>query len=201
MGGGGSAVSKYAIETCFWLRGIVPVEWSQEALNRISHNHTKEEVLVSTNPSGGSPVFSGDIVVYGDASGGKFTSYPALRRVGVGLAAIDSIGNLVWGLSLNLPGQCQTVPRGELFAIFYTVFKSEDNTNIEFITDNLGCYKTYNKGKSLAVLSNNGDLYRKIFNLLEQKNVSLIGNDYRTNTYLAFTEEKLAAIIFLALSY
>ena len=104
----------------------------------------------------------------------RFTSYPALRRVGVGLAAIDSIGNLVWGLSLNLPGQCQTVPRGELFAIFYTVFKSEDNTNIEFITDNLGCYNTYNKGKSLAVLSNNGDLYRKIFNLLEQKNVSLI---------------------------
>ena len=144
-----SAVAKFGIETCFWLRGIVPIEWSQEALNRIEHNHTKDEACVVTNASGTAPNFSGSITVYGDASGGKFTSFQALRRVGVGLAAIDNEGELVWAISMNLPGKCQTVPRGELFAIYYTVFKSADDTQIEFITDNLGCYNTYNKGKIL----------------------------------------------------
>ena len=117
-----SAVSKYAIETCFWLRGIVPIEWSQEAIFRISQNHTKDDVCVTTNTSGSAPHLAGSITVYGDASGGKCTSYPALRRVGVGLAAIDDSGDLVWAISMSLPGQCKTVPRGGLFAIYYTVF-------------------------------------------------------------------------------
>ena len=55
--------------------------------------------------------------IYGDASGAEFSVDPLLRRIGVGLAAVDNDGNILWGLSFNLPGDVQTVPRGELYAI------------------------------------------------------------------------------------
>ena len=129
-------------------------------------------ILATVNSEFGAPVFSGNITVYGDASGGKFTAYPALRRVGIGLAAIDNDGNKIWGISLNLPGKCETVPRGELFAIFYACHKAEPDTSLEFVTDNLGCYNSYQKGRTFAVLTNNGDLYQKIFDLIDQKSLT-----------------------------
>jgi len=49
---------------------------------------------------------------FGDASGGEFASYPSIRRVGCGLGVIDEEGNLVFGARFNLPGEIQTVPRG-----------------------------------------------------------------------------------------
>jgi hypothetical protein len=60
---------------------------------------------------------SGNITIYGDASGGMFTKYNQLRRCGVGLACISEQGTLLWAIRFNLPGAVQTVARGELFAI------------------------------------------------------------------------------------
>ena len=57
------------------------------------------------------------------------------------LAAIDPDGEFVWGISFNLPGKPS---RWELHAIVHTRRKAEDDSEIEFITDNLGCCNTYN---------------------------------------------------------
>ena len=43
---------------------------------------------------------------------------------------------------------------------------------IEFVTDNLGCHNSYHKGRAFAVLTNNGDLYRRIFELIDQKSLT-----------------------------
>ena len=59
--------------------------------------------------------------LYGtDASGGKWGSYPELRRCGCGvskLASMDPPFEIEFGASFALPGDVQTVPRAELFAI------------------------------------------------------------------------------------
>ena len=90
---------------------------------------------------------SGTITIYGDASGGKFTKYLSLRRIGVRLACIDHNGKLLWAIHCNLLGTVQTVARGQLFAVLRAAQLAEEGANIDFVTDNQGNYKKFNAGK------------------------------------------------------
>ena len=74
-------------------------------------------------------------VYYGDASGGKYTKHPALRRVGVGLACYAQ-GVFHFGLYSNLPGPIQTVGRGEIFALLLLAQHLPEHAECEFVTDN-----------------------------------------------------------------
>ena len=108
---------------CLWLRGLLP-----NPLTVVSDEHLPSEELKVyytqytdvTNPVEFT-VTSG--TYYGDASGGKFSSYPSLRRCGVGLVhtKFDSIRIFYreWGCSIKLIGQVQTVPRAEVFALHF----------------------------------------------------------------------------------
>ena len=147
---------------CLWLRGIIP-----EPLTSVSEEYwPKADLQVHytqyTENHNNMHVISG--TYYGDASGGKFSSYPKLRRCGVGLVHInlDSTGKICreWGCSMNLIGQVQTVPRAELFALHFLLNEAPANSVLEFITDNLKECQTFNKGVEAGKLSANHDLLK-----------------------------------------
>ena len=104
---------------------------------------------------------------YGDASGGIFSSMPRIRRIGCGIVQIDATGELIWGQHFNLPGNIQTVPRGELYVLLYMVERLEPFANVTYVTDNQKVSETYQKGKEAALKSTNCDLFREIFRLIE----------------------------------
>ena len=54
-----------------------------------------------------------------DASGGKFSSIPSLRKCGVGIVQVSQSLELQLAVGLPLPGSVQTIPRAELYAITY----------------------------------------------------------------------------------
>ena len=84
---------------------------------------------------------------YGDASGGEYTQYSKLRRVGVSVVLCDQPGRIAFGISSNLPGDVQSVGRGELFALVLLLRCLEQNTQVEFVTDNYNVLKIYDKGR------------------------------------------------------
>ena len=115
---------------CLWLRGILP-----DHLTNIDASHRPPDELHAHFINPESCVWSSG-VYYGDASGGEHTSFPKLRRVGCGIASIDEHGALSFGAHCNLPGQVQTVSRGELFALVLLVRWMAPLSDVEFITDN-----------------------------------------------------------------
>ena len=96
---------------------------------------------------------------YGDASGGDFSSVPLIRRVGVGLCSISPQGNLLFGVHCNLPGDVQTVPRGEIYALYLLLQLASPMATIDYVTDNEGLYDVYNKGPKFSQTTNNCDLF------------------------------------------
>merc|ERR1711965_260158 len=154
---------------CFWCRGIIPLS---EIRENMAQYDPSENLEIITSPFSvlGDRVVEGTI--YGDASGGKFNIYPDLRRVGVGLARIDSNGDLIWAISFNLPGKIQTVPRGELYAIVRAAQEAHEGATIDFVTDNMGNYDKFNSGRDAAILTNNGDLFKILFDEIRIKDLN-----------------------------
>ena len=101
-----TAISKSLEEAAFWLRGILPSHYTDiepeylpsPVLKPVSTTHTDDEFWKNKNHG----------VFYGDASGGTFSSFPAIRRIGCGIVQIDNEGNQLWGHNFNLPGPVQT---------------------------------------------------------------------------------------------
>ena len=104
-------------------------------------NKPKEDVVFQVSLASSSP-WTGTL--YGDASGGKYSSYQALRRVGCGLVMLtpDSVcknsSKLLAAINCNLPGPVQTIPRGELYCILIAVTLAPENSTIDFVTDTEG---------------------------------------------------------------
>ena len=89
-------------------------------------------------------------VYYGDGSGGEHGLYPATRRCGVAIAALNEQHDFHFGIKYPLPGEVQTVPRAELSALVTLVEIAEVGSNIIYIGDNLPIIKLYNKGKDVV---------------------------------------------------
>ncbi len=102
---------------CLWLRGILPSKFTDIDPQYDPSN----ELSVTYINNSGSEIIWGSGTYYGDASGGEFSSYPAIRRIGCGLSCILDDGSLSFGAHFNLPGTVQTVPRGELYALVVLV--------------------------------------------------------------------------------
>ena len=153
---------------CLWIRGLIPHSLTKAVLDQ---RQPSEDLHLVTSSFGCTVKVSGTITVYGDASGGKFTSYAILRRVGVGIVRIDQEGNMIWGQRFNLPGKVQTVARGELYAILRTAQLAEEYARIDFVTDNLGNCLKFNAGREKALLSNNGDMFKILFEEISLKHL------------------------------
>ena len=148
---------------CLWLRGILPSSFTK--VESVPSNESNLQIIKDTSPQ---TVWASG-TYYGDASGGEFTAYTCIRRVGCGLAAIDASGNLLFGAKSNLPGLVQTVPRGEIYALFMLVNLAIHSAVLDFVTDNKGLFNAYNKGPKFCSLTANCDLYASIYKLAFDK--------------------------------
>jgi len=155
-----TGVHKYP---CLWLRGILPKEFTTLPDN--IKPPTQQQVTLINNGD-----FRWDSgTYYGDGSGGKYTQFQGLRRVGCSVVRVSSDGQVEVCAYTHLPGEVQTVGRGELYALFLLLQQLAPLAIITFVTDNFNVFNTYNKGPKAATNSNNCDLYDKIFQLGYEK--------------------------------
>jgi hypothetical protein len=141
---------------CLWLRGLVPA-----AMSTVNTPCPVEEdlVYVGCSPAAAWPVG----VYYTDGSGGKYSSVPQLRRCGVGVACVeDEPLRFSWGCHSPLPGDRQTVPRAELFAIIL-IAKNAAPGDVTVYSDSLLSVNLYNGGQAGCLKSDNVDLWQDLW--------------------------------------
>ena len=114
--------------------------------------------------------------LYGtDASGGKWGAYPNLRRCGCGVASmtgLDAPYTIQFAARCQLPGEWQSVPRAELYAIYMLVSHVRFGV-LRVVSDSDVNIGMYYRGKLAAIASVNGDLWKLIFQHLEQYAIQL----------------------------
>ena len=129
--------------SCFWLRGICPLIFTKVDTADIAH--TRVYARISTVPQCGDwPPGTH----FGDGSGGTNSSYPTLRRCGVGLCLLEPGGIFSFGISYKLPGEILTVPRAEVSALATLVEHACEGRHITYIGDNLPVVEMFNKWHS-----------------------------------------------------
>ena len=160
---------------CLWLRGICPKKLTSIPEAYLPTSEYIIKYIAYDSPIAAAIVVSG--TYYGDASGGRFSSYGPLIRCGIGLVKIgyDNCNNIYreWGVQLNLPGVVQTVPRAELYALQYLLNEAAENAEIEVITDNKKNSETFNKGPDAGARSLNHDMFKDIFSCIQTKNLTV----------------------------
>jgi hypothetical protein len=153
----------------FWLRGLI-----SSSMTEIPPPHdspTDELSITHINPEVAN---WSSATYYGDASGGEYTSYNEIRRVGVSVVFVsEDSRTTIFGLHCNLPGQIQSVGRGELFALVMLSRQLLPVTNVMYVTDNKPLSDTFNKGPMAGRSSVNCDLYKELFDTLFQKGIQL----------------------------
>ena len=92
-----------------------------------------------------------------------------IRRCGVGVARCTTTGEIIFGLHTPLPGDVQSVGRGELFALVLLLEHVDAESSITFVTDNYGVYSVYINGKKAASNSANCDLWDIVYQLISGK--------------------------------
>ena len=166
------ASDEYNTWPCLWLRGLFPKE-------RVVVKGCEPSEFVCHAISGPSQPEAGlskwgSGVYFGDASGGVYTSYPTLRRVGVGIACFDEEdGAFQFEVRYPLPGEVQTVPRGETHVLVFLTSMLRENADVTLYTDNKPVHDIYNMGKETAFLQNNRDLWSEIFRQIGDKSIEL----------------------------
>ena len=164
------AIAGQHAEPCLWFRGILPINYIDIPDAFLpSDTYTVEWVRpneLSTNVTSGT--------YYGDASGGQFSEYPEIRRIGCSFVAIHPLSmELLLAAHFPLPGAMQTVPRGELFTLVELVRHAEINASLHYITDNKWVHDTFNRGSEHTKICNNSDLWHALFCELSAKNIRL----------------------------
>ncbi len=161
-----SAAERLSTEfPCLWLRGILPSQFTDIDPQYVPPNTVKYTYINHTSTS----IVWASGTYYGDASGGEFSSFAPIRRAGCGLAAISDDGTLRFGVSFNLPGTVQTVPRGELYALVALVLFASQGSTLDYVTDNKGLYNTYTQGPKFALQTTNCDLYNMLYKAIYDK--------------------------------
>ena len=155
----GDAIAGVGSEPCLWLRGLLPVryvdvsaDWFPDGPQPLTFYKQLHESL----PSG---------VYYTDASGGKYSSVPQLRKIGLGIVqmSIDSPFDISFACTCVLPGRIQTIPRGELYAILTVVMRATKGASICILSDSQVNVDLYLAGQAHAITSINSDLWRLLY--------------------------------------
>ena len=95
--------------------------------------------------------------------GGGNSLYPRARRCGSAVIEMDGQLQLVAGLKSNLPGDAQTVPRAEIFALILLLQHAQNSSHLIYYTDHQPLRNNYHKGRASCRRTVNADLYEKIF--------------------------------------
>ena len=170
---------------CLWLRGLLPASVIPNNTPMIDHDEIS--YIGSPPPTDSWP--SG--VYYADASGGKFSSLPVLRRCGVGVCRLSDdlnidilmqqqqqlqqpqLQHISWGLFAPLPGDTQTVTRAELYAILLVARHACMSATIEVATDSKVNADLFLVGRSQCLNTSNADLWNELFGIVQRNNIAL----------------------------
>lgn len=119
---------------------------------------------------------------FGDSSEGPYSGIPQLRRVGVGVhhASPEKVPTYSWWQAL--PGEAQTVPRAEFTALLLVAINVHDSAAVDLFTDSKITSNTYYKGKHRSKFAANADLWVWLFQLIEQRGVSVYWMPSHTDT-------------------
>lgn len=130
------AEQEHSLYPCLWLRGIQPLQLVTIEYPLPTRRHIAYR---GCPPEGEWP--GGEY--YGDGSGGRYNKYLTLRRVGVGIVKY-SASVVEFGCLYPLPGDVQTVPRGEISALATVLEKVAPDQHVDFYTDHQpgGCHPT-----------------------------------------------------------
>ena len=165
------AVLESIDEPCLWLRGVLPKTHTEHLINhsppRLTLVITSSDPSVTIYPSG---------VYYGDASGGRDTKLPPMRRCGCAFYLPHTTQHRSLLVGFNLPGSIQTVARAELFVLVVLIEGCVENANIEFVTDNKTNNDLFHEAQiqfSSILHSLNLDLFRRIFKAIETKHLTV----------------------------
>ena len=112
-------------------------------------------------------------IYYGDASGGEYSAFPEIRRVGCRLVRVDDTGTLMFGAHFPLAGEIQTVPRGELYALVELIKQARPITDITYVTDNQWVSNSFNRGPKYACQCNSYDPLYSLFQITIDKAIKL----------------------------
>ena len=163
---------------CLWLRGLLPtslVTVNTPFQDELHLNYVGR-VMEHDWPPG---------CYFTDASGGRFSAMPILRRCGFGIAYMHQTVSdfrrtsdfseqpfFRWGAFGVQVGSVHTVPRSELFAILVVVQKVPSG-KLVICTDSKINVDLYIKGFEACKSSTNSDLWIQIWQKLHQGHLSL----------------------------
>ena len=146
---------------CWWLRGLCPV-----AALKQRTPPPREAAVVQVGPSRFLGEWDGGRL-WSDASAGEYGRWPRLRRCGCGLARIrsslDLTYELVWGAHFALPGDKQTVPRAELYAMVVAVENTNPCHELHIFSDSKINVDLYDKGTGGCLNAENSDLWDRMW--------------------------------------
>ena len=97
----------------FWLRGLIPKQWTFREVPRVSAY--KAWGVLDTRMI----VLQRGLLAGTDGSGGGYGSDARMRRVGWGLVLHSTVNTHLQGLAFGTVAGAQTVPRAELYALAY----------------------------------------------------------------------------------
>ena len=159
---------------CLWLRGMLPASLT------VVNTPFPDEVCL--NFVGCEPFEEWPAGRYfSDGSGGRFNTYPILRRCGFGVAYLVQSPSAYtdldarffkWGVFGAVTGEIQTVPRAELFAISVIVMRVQPGRTV-ICTDSKVCFDTFQLGKQHCLRSPHADLWKSVWDVLDQGLVQL----------------------------
>ena len=131
---------------CLWQRGLLPMDLVHIPPNHEPHTGAIPIIGNPNNLPANQLFVSG--TYYGDGSGGVNSLYPRARRCGSAVIRMDEHQQLVCALKSNLPGDSQTVPRSEFFALLLLSQHANTNTNLVYYTDHHPLRNSYNRGRA-----------------------------------------------------
>ncbi len=83
------------------------------------------------------------------------------------------LGTLLFGAKCNLPGEIQTVPRGEIYALVLLVIFADPLAELDYVTDNKGLFNAFRQGPEYCQNAANCDLYNVILKVTIDKAIRL----------------------------
>ena len=134
--------SRHEAEECFWLRWLTPEPWVRMPPPQDSTDWNWFGFNEFGRGRLGHGTIENPMYIFGDASGGEDSRDNRLRRVGVGIAVDQELAeNMTMDKAIweGLPGDVQTVPRGELKSLLLATWASRGP--ILYITDCDNVYK------------------------------------------------------------
>jgi ribonuclease HI len=136
------ALAEIEAQPALWLRGVAPAVLTTPRYD--------EELAQGAAASFGGDLDElrdvlGFLTVFGDGSGGIFSSDPRRRRCGTAIVIMqrgpEGVWVPAWGRALPLAGRRQTVPRAEIFA--FVLALEETTGNVRFVTDHQPLFRAW----------------------------------------------------------